>query len=65
ASFNYYRDDIDGIVGPNLMRAVVKFQKEMGLKISGYPDVRTIFLLNSFKEFAQYGGQKARQKAAG
>ena len=66
ASFNYYRDDIDGIVGPNLMRAVVKFQKEMGLKISGYPDSRTLFMLSSLRESVQQnGGQKARQKAAG
>ncbi len=65
ASLDYYRDDIDGIVGPNLMRAVVRFQDDMGLEVNGYPDSTTIFLLNTLKELARHGESKARQKTAG
>ncbi|MCD6296521.1 MAG: AAA family ATPase, partial [Deltaproteobacteria bacterium] len=41
----FYRDQLDGIVGRNLMKAIIDFQKKMGLPITGYPDERTIFLL--------------------
>jgi peptidoglycan hydrolase-like protein with peptidoglycan-binding domain len=36
---------MDGKVGKNLMLAVVGFQKQMGLPVTGYPDAKTIFLL--------------------
>lgn len=43
ADLNLYRYELDGIVGPRLMNAVVNFQKQQGLAITGYPDERTIF----------------------
>jgi general secretion pathway protein A len=42
---NFYRDQLDGIVGRNLMKAIIHFQEKMALPITGYPDERTIFLL--------------------
>jgi general secretion pathway protein A len=41
----YYTDKLDGIVGKNLMKAIIHFQEKMALPITGYPDERTIFLL--------------------
>ena len=40
-----YTARLDGKVGKNLMMAVVGFQKQMGLPVTGFPDARTIFLL--------------------
>ena len=40
-----YTARMDGKVGKNLMLAVVDFQKQMGLSVTGYPDTKTIFLL--------------------
>ena len=45
AKMNLYNVNIDGIVGKNLMQAIVKFQVQAGLPVTGYPDVRTVFLL--------------------
>jgi len=41
----YYNDRIDGVVGKNLMKAVVTFQREMDLPLTGFPDDTTLFLL--------------------
>ena len=41
----FYRDQLDGIVGRNLMKALVHFQEKVDIPITGYPDERTIFLL--------------------
>lgn len=38
-----YRYELDGIVGPRLMGAVVDFQKQQGLPVTGFPDERTLF----------------------
>jgi general secretion pathway protein A len=45
AKIGLYTSEMDGKVGKNLMLAVVDFQKQMGLSVTGYPDARTIFLL--------------------
>lgn len=46
ASVHCYHGTVDGIVGSGLMRAVLEFQKRMGIKVTGYPDQRTVFLLH-------------------
>jgi len=40
-----YQYHLDGIVGKKLMRAIVNFQKQIALPVTGYPDENTIFLL--------------------
>jgi len=45
AKINLYSGRLDGIVGKNLMLAVVNYQKQTGLPVTGYPDENTIFLL--------------------
>ena len=45
AALKLYRFHLDGIVGLRLMRAVNSFQKTRGLKVTGFPDEKTIFLL--------------------
>ncbi|MBT8357007.1 MAG: peptidoglycan-binding protein, partial [Deltaproteobacteria bacterium] len=42
---NLYQYHLDGIVGKKLMRAIVHFQKQFALPVTGYPDEKTIFLL--------------------
>lgn len=46
AKIRLYTARLDGKVGKNLMLAVVDFQEQMGLPVTGYPDERTIFLLS-------------------
>lgn len=45
AELNLYTARFDGKVGKNLMLAVVGFQEQMGLPVTGFPDAKTIFLL--------------------
>lgn len=45
AKINLYNANIDGIVGKNLMQAIIKFQVRAGLPVTGYPDAQTVFLL--------------------
>jgi hypothetical protein len=45
----YYDYAIDGTVGKNLMKAVIKFQKYSGLETTGYPDKVFVFLLANQK----------------
>jgi general secretion pathway protein A len=45
AKINLYSGRLDGIVGKNLMLAVVNYQKQVGLPVTGYPDENSIFLL--------------------
>ena len=45
AEMNLYTARLDGKVGKNLMMAVVGFQEQMGLPVTGFPDAKTIFLL--------------------
>jgi hypothetical protein len=40
-----YEADTDGIVGPELKRAVSRFQRQMQLPDTGYPDGPTVFYL--------------------
>ncbi len=40
-----YEADTDGIVGPKLKRAVSRFQRQMQLPDTGYPDGPTVFYL--------------------
>jgi peptidoglycan hydrolase-like protein with peptidoglycan-binding domain len=45
ARINLYPGRLDGIAGKKLMLAVVNYQKQAGLPVTGYPDENTIFLL--------------------
>jgi len=45
ADRNLYRYKIDGIVGTRLTRAVVAFQKQLDLPVTGFPDTATLFWL--------------------
>ncbi len=47
ADMDFYRFEIDGIAGLYFFKAIVKFQKKMGLKPTGFPDAATLFLLNN------------------
>jgi general secretion pathway protein A len=49
ARANFYHDKLDYIVGPRLMKAVVDFQKQNGLPVTGFPDPKTLFLLSYFE----------------
>ena len=40
-----YHAGLDGIVGKHLMQAVIRFQEQSDLEITGYPDELTVFLL--------------------
>jgi len=53
AQLNLYDHRIDGIVGPRLMSAVVRFQKDLKLPVTGYPDDKTIFLICQLAESSQ------------
>ena len=65
AKFRLYHDYMDGIVGKNLMKAIVEFQKQMGLRITGYPDQDTLFLMCNMKETGLYGANDMSAKTAG
>ncbi|MBW1730364.1 MAG: AAA family ATPase [Deltaproteobacteria bacterium] len=65
AGLSLYTDSIDGIVGKNLMKALVEFQKKMALPVTGYPDPDTLFLLCNMKEIPTYGASPASQKTTG
>jgi hypothetical protein len=45
AQIDLYQDVLDGIVGKNLMQAIIQFQEQVDLTVTGYPDPTTIFLL--------------------
>jgi len=49
AEEQFYRSSMDGIVGKGLMKAVVEFQKQQNIEVTGYPDGRTLFLLYNLK----------------
>jgi general secretion pathway protein A len=42
-NLQYYRYNLDGIVGQRLMNAVISFQKQTGLPATGFPDPVTLF----------------------
>ncbi len=65
AGLNFYKDAVDGIVGKNLMKAIVEFQKRMSLPVTGFPDTRTLFLMCNMKENSLYGDICATPKTAG
>jgi general secretion pathway protein A len=46
AAGGYYRQELDGIVGSGLMKALVEFQRQTGIEVTGYPDQQTVFLLH-------------------
>jgi general secretion pathway protein A len=50
ARAGFYQDKLDGIVGKNLMQAIIDFQEQAGLKVSGYPDEQTVFLLAHYEK---------------
>ncbi|CAB1082535.1 hypothetical protein JY97_08070 [Alkalispirochaeta odontotermitis] len=45
AALELYDRVLDGVVGPELLYAVVQFQKQMSLQLTGYPDPSTLFLI--------------------
>ncbi len=47
AAGHYYQGAIDGIVGRKLLQAIIDFQVDMGLSLSGLPDQPTLFVLCS------------------
>lgn len=49
AEAKLYKSSMDGLVGKGLMRAVVAFQKQQDIEVTGYPDGRTLFLLYNLK----------------
>jgi len=38
----YYRGEIDGIFGPETRRAIMRYQSDHGLRVTGRPDVETL-----------------------
>lgn len=42
----HYCGALDGIVGPRLMAAVVQYQEEHHIRVNGYPDEQTLFVLH-------------------
>jgi peptidoglycan hydrolase-like protein with peptidoglycan-binding domain len=40
-----YRYKLDGIVGHRLIDAVIRFQTQSGLPVTGFPDPATLFLV--------------------
>jgi len=50
ARIDLYQDALDGIVGKNLMQAIIQFQKQVDLTVTGYPDQTTIFLLAHYEK---------------
>ncbi len=50
---NLYKYHLDGIVGKKLMSAIVQFQRQIALPVTGYPDEKTIFLLCHHKGVKQ------------
>ncbi len=60
AQLELYDHRIDGIVGPRLMNAVVQFQKDMRLPVTGYPDDQTIFLICQLAESGNGRSRAAR-----
>jgi peptidoglycan hydrolase-like protein with peptidoglycan-binding domain len=44
-SLGFYDYKLDGLVGPRVMTALNRFQRQNGLPISGFPDHETLFLL--------------------
>ncbi len=49
AQIDLYHDKFDGIVGKNLMLAVIDFQKKMEIPVTGYPNKQMLFLLSQQK----------------
>lgn len=45
AALKLYDQRSDGIVGPELLYAVVQFQKQMALQLTGFPDQSTLFFI--------------------
>ena len=45
AALELFDQGLDGIVGPELLYAVVQFQKQMALQLTGYPDPSTLFFI--------------------
>lgn len=45
AALRLFDQRSDGIVGPELLYAVVQFQKQMALQLTGFPDPSTLFFI--------------------
>ena len=43
----YYRGEIDGIVGPETRRAIMRYQSDRGLRVTGSLNVDTLHALES------------------
>jgi general secretion pathway protein A len=46
ASLHLYEGQLDSIVGKKLMQAIIRFQEQSDLPVTGYPDDATLFLLS-------------------
>jgi len=65
ADLKLYNDEVDGIVGKNVMKALVEFQRKMKLRVTGYPDKDTIFLMCNMEESRPYGLSHAPTQTTG
>lgn len=45
AAAGVYRNKLDGVVGTALMKAVIAFQQQHSIPLTGFPDAATVFLL--------------------
>ncbi len=45
SELDLYHNILDGIVGEDLTKAIIRFQRERGLPVTGYPDDNTVFML--------------------
>ena len=50
AELQLYQYKLDGIVGPRLMEAVVTFQEQQGIPVTGFPDPVTLFWMCHLQE---------------
>lgn len=55
AALEIYDQVLDGVVGPELLYAVVQFQKQMNLQLTGYPDPTTLFLICQLADKSENG----------
>jgi peptidoglycan hydrolase-like protein with peptidoglycan-binding domain len=47
AQQGYYRGEIDGIVGPETRRAIMRYQSDRGLRVTGRLNMDTLRALES------------------
>jgi hypothetical protein len=45
----YYEDEIDGVLGKNMKRAIAWFQRDLGMRITGLLDAETIYAIKNVR----------------